>query len=95
VFWRCFGSRAYRSHWGSLEHLLCGCCGHRPDRLWPPVWPVSPVWPAQAIGLTGVAQAASRASFWCACLCVLARKVVCWFLGSVALQWLRGLDQLR
>jgi hypothetical protein len=24
----------------------------------------------------------------------LARKVVCWFLGSVPLQWLRGLDQL-
>jgi hypothetical protein len=22
------------------------------------------------------------------------RKVVCWFLGPVALQWLRGLDQL-
>jgi hypothetical protein len=22
------------------------------------------------------------------------RKVVCWFLGLVALQWLRGLDQL-
>jgi hypothetical protein len=24
----------------------------------------------------------------------LARKVVCWFLGPVALQWLRGLRQL-
>jgi hypothetical protein len=45
VFWRCFCSRAKRSHWGSLEHLLCSCCSHRLDRLCPPVWPVSPVWP--------------------------------------------------
>jgi hypothetical protein len=25
---------------------------------------------------------------------LLARKVICWFQGSVALQWLRGLGQL-
>jgi hypothetical protein len=93
VFWRCFGSRAYRSHLGSLEHLLCGCCSHRFDRLSPPVGPVSLVWPAQAIGPTGVAHAASRASFRYACWCVLARKVICWFLGSVPLKWLRGLYQ--
>jgi hypothetical protein len=34
----------------------------------------------------GVALAASRARFRCACWCVLACKIVCWFLGSVALQ---------
>jgi hypothetical protein len=31
---------------------------------------------------------------FCVSWCVLARKVVCWFLGSLALQWPRGLDQL-
>jgi hypothetical protein len=48
----------------------------------------------QAIGLTGVAQEASHTSFRCVCWCVLVRRVVCWFQGPVALQWLRGLDQL-
>jgi hypothetical protein len=51
-------------------------------------------WPALSTGLTGAAQAASRASSRYACWCVLAQRVVCWFLGLVAPQWLRGLGQL-
>jgi hypothetical protein len=69
--------------------------------LQPPAWPALStsltdvtVWPAQDIDLTSVAQAVSRASFRCVCSWVLARKAVCWFLGPVALQWLRGFNQL-
>jgi hypothetical protein len=60
-----------------------------------------PSWPALPTGLTGTGHRSDRCStgsklckFHYACWCVLGRKVVCWFLGSVALQWLRGLDQL-
>jgi hypothetical protein len=38
----------------SLRLSLCGCCSHRPDRLCPPVWP------AQAIGLTGTGHRSDR-----------------------------------
>jgi hypothetical protein len=69
--------------------------------LQPPAWPALStsltgvtVWPAQDIDLTSVAQAVSRASFRCVCSWVLARKAVCWFLGPVALKWLRGFNQL-
>jgi hypothetical protein len=43
VFWRCFCSKAKRSHLGFLERLLCGCCSHQPDRLCPPFRPMSQV----------------------------------------------------
>jgi hypothetical protein len=54
-------------------------------------------------GLTGAGHRSDRCStgskpcnfpLCVACWCVLARKDVCWFLGLVALQWLRGLGQL-
>jgi hypothetical protein len=48
-------------------------------------------------GLTGGAHRSDRwvcrLEVWCSAA-FSGRKVVCWFLGPVALQWLRGLGQL-
>jgi hypothetical protein len=93
-----FGGRLARLVlWG-----LSGC--DRSDRCVSPVGPVwshlvkvaqfhqqGPVWPVVLTGLTGVGQ-------WTRGLvprCVLGSEgCVCWFLGPVALLWLRGLGQL-
>jgi hypothetical protein len=81
--------------WGfEAETGLTGVL-HRSDRCYAFIWKspsftsrdrsdrwCSPVWPVLVSGL----------EVWCSAA-FSGREVVCWFLGPVALQWLRGLGQ--
>jgi hypothetical protein len=82
--------------WGFLAWTGLTSVSHRPDRCRAVMWK-SPVLPV-GTGPTGVAHRPDQCRSVDSSFCVPLRSQVCevgsWFLGLVALQWLRGLGQL-